>query len=194
MTDEEFVAELKKRTEKERYATGCFKGLPEDKHYEELNIAGFVLEYLRQPAASRKSEPHGPDTAPDVAVVLQTGERIGLEITELVDGALRREHASHRAAEGTYREWTEKEIAAELGLLIKRKDTDAHLRNHAPDYDAIWLAVFIGEQHINDFPGLVPKAIAHLTYRPALISRVFVVLDYLPGRSDSGYPVIEVLG
>lgn len=192
MTNEEFIAELKKRAAKNLYAAGCFKGLSEDKHYEELNIACVVLEHLGQPVASIKSEPHGRDTAPDVGVVLQSGERIGLEITELVDGDLRRQQASRRAADDAYRRWNEKEIAAQLDLIINKKDTNIHLKDHEPDYDAIHLAVFTGEDHINDFPDLVSKALAHLTYRPTLISRVFVVLDYLPGRSDSGYPVIDI--
>jgi hypothetical protein len=223
VTDDELMAGLAKRFEKSLYAAGCFKGLPEDKHYEELNIAGIVLEHNGVPVLSLDSEPYGPDTAPDVGITLQSGERIGLEVTELVDGPLRGRYARRRAAEhakelspkdvfdavlgtgidpvpadntfpafGEYRVWDEKEIAAQLDDLVERKDTNTHLRGHAADYDSIWLVVFTGEQHINDFPDLVQKAIVHITYRPTLIGRVFVILDYMPGQNDSGYPVIEI--
>jgi hypothetical protein len=192
MREGELIVELEKRAEKTLYAAGSVKGLPEDKHYEEIDVAHIVLEHVRRPVASVMSEPHGPDTAPDVGIVLQSGERIGLEVTELVDGDLRGQHVGRHIAEDLYRVWNETEIAMKLDALIQRKDTNIHLRDNASSYDAVWLAVFSGEQHINYFADLVQKAAAHVSYHPTLINRVFVVLDYVPGRSDSGYPVIEI--
>jgi hypothetical protein len=208
---ESLKADLAERADRSLYA-GLFKGLPEDKHYEELEVARIVLEHLGQSATSLVSEPDGPDTAPDVAITLETGVLIGVEVTELVDGDLRHQHVKRRDTEraqglsqkevfdaviqsgvdpvpeeipaAAYRVWDGVTVAEQIDALVRGKDKNKSLQDHAPNYHEIWLAIFTDEMTITQ--ELILYAKQKLTYRPTTIKRVFIV------RHHPDCPVVTI--
>ena len=209
------MADLERYADANLYA-GYFKGLPEDKHLEEIDVARIVLQHLGKEPVSIDLEPEGPHTSPDLAVLLDNRERIGIEITELVDGESRRLHAKRRKAERkqglsgkkaldviiqtgvdpvaghvspfAYANWNDATLAAKIDARVRTKDDNKHLRNAAKKFDAIWLALFTDEPMITVHMLLSAKE--KLSFHPSTINRIFVVLSYDP--AVRGFPVVDI--
>src|SRR6202035_3340201 len=97
MIDDDFDSYINayatKLADKAGYAWGL-KGIPgEDKQHEEVEVASIVLQHLGIEAEIEPSE------APDNAVQIKSGKRLGIEVTELVDGKMRGLYAARRKAE-----------------------------------------------------------------------------------------------
>jgi hypothetical protein len=123
---------------------------------------------------------------PDLVV----DERIGVELTELVDSnAIAAAAKQKRAGESpsVYRDWTERDLINRLIELIQRKDAGVPKRHVGlPDY---WLVIHTDE------PGLSPGQIeAYLQkWSPVscnLLTRAFLLMSYFP--EFGGRPLFEL--
>jgi hypothetical protein len=212
---DELMADLTRYADAHVYA-GFFKGLPEDKHLEEIEVARIVLQQLGKEAVSIDSEPEGPDTSPDLAVLLDSGERIGIEITELVSRQARHLHSKRRKAERqqglsskdaldgiiqtgldpvachispfAHANWDDATVAAKIDECVRKKDNNKHLQKNASNYDVVWLAIFTDEVMISR--DMVLSAKAKLNFHLRTIKNVFTVLSYDP--ADGCCPVVEI--
>ena len=100
MEDDDVAEALRRQVDRQVVYAPGLKGVPgDDKAFEELEVARLVLDHLGHSGCTLVSEPGGKDTPPDVAAMLPDGARIGIEVTELVDGEMRARHAKRREAE-----------------------------------------------------------------------------------------------
>ncbi|MGK7870417.1 hypothetical protein [Falsiroseomonas sp. E2-1-a20] len=100
MAEDDFTEALRRQVERQVvYAPGLKGVLGDDKENEEQEVACLILNHLGNSGYALVSEPGGKGTPPDVAAILPGGVQVGIEVTELVDGAMRAKHAHRREAE-----------------------------------------------------------------------------------------------
>lgn len=223
MTDEDLRKALAAYAD--RLVSGpVLKGLPRggghegDVKLEELEVARLVLKKLGHTVCDLESEPHGTGTLPDVAATLIDGSCIGIEITELVDGGIRRLHIKRRDAErdlglsqieATQLEmagrnptpdhisrfataiWTPETLLSELERILTVKDLKCgQHKDRGVDLSryAEMILAVFTGEHVTK--DVLNVAMRGFGLHPRHFSRVVIVLDYDPGIG--GYPVLPL--
>jgi hypothetical protein len=133
---------------------------------------------------------------PDVLLTREDGSRIGIEVTELVDGKMAAHHR-HLKTQGLpisygWAPWTPASIAAELSRIVAVKDSK--LKKATGNFSKLLLAIVTDEPAIDEVVGrqgvILSGAIAEL------IDRAFLILSYDPqadeGRFPNRCPVLEI--
>lgn len=121
---------------------------------------------------------------PDCEAIGIGGERIGIEITELVDS---KSAAAARA--GKHYEWKDWKDALipELQRILLKKDTPSDLKE--PPYPEYIVLIFSDEPWM-EHAYIEQQLAIHHFYTPKLITRAFLLLSYSPFIQS--YPCFEL--
>jgi len=152
--------------------------------------AACVLRNFLVAAGEKASGPLNlvrPDP-PDVMVESLDGRRIGIEVTELVDGDTIKRHR-YRKKRGEppafdFAVWTPGRIAEALFALIGTKDHK--LRNASDRFDELLVAIVTDEPAIDQWIARAGVSQCRPTVRH--IDRAFLVISYHPDNNVSVYP------
>jgi hypothetical protein len=121
-------------------------------------------------------EAQWPNDPPDCVAVTETGERVAVEVTELVD---QRMAALGRRVLGLHYDWTPAKTILRLQTIVGKKDRHCFgLR----EYARVLLLVHTDEMLLRGYAGdAVWEAVAACTFRrPANIDEVIVLVSYDP--------------
>ena len=129
---------------------------------------------------SRKDDP------PDCEIIVQDGERIGVEITELVDQEAIEEFKRSGDSLTNHSEWSNAKFVDRVSKIVKRKD-DPHRVNGGP-YDRYILLLHTDEAELN--AEQVEKMAESLSINTLTIDEVWILVSYDPNRN--GYPMIQI--
>lgn len=168
-----------------------------DRSLAEVGVAKALAEYLEH-AEGRSWEsvqrvPHDP---PDVLLISTSGERVGVEVTELVDPATveRHRHRKKIGANHSYdwANWSEDTLAKSLVNAVERKDEKLAARTK--DYDELILALATDEPMIT--LTLAEQALRKVSVSVEHLHRAYFILSYHPSADlnifPEGVPVLPV--
>lgn len=135
--------------------------------------------FFREP--KHRGEGNDP---PDCEAIGTSGERVGIEITELVDS---KSAAAARA--GKHYEWKDWKgaLIPELQRILSKKDISSNLKE--PSYPEYIVLIFSDEPWLDHDYAERQLAIHHF-HAPELITRAFLLLSYSP--FTKGYPCFEL--
>jgi hypothetical protein len=170
---------------------------PLDKRRAELGVVRKLASFLadREGLALHRIELI-KDDPPDVLLETIEGQRIAVEVTELVSEEAAQLHR-HRVKTGegdpyAHAIWTANSLAAKLSKMIATKEDK--LARRAESFDSIILAIVTDEPMIT--VDLAEKTLGICKPSLTQIDRSFLLLGYIgEGASASfpdGYPVLEI--
>jgi hypothetical protein len=148
-----------------------------DKSAKEYGIAYEFIKALEREGGPRitSAQRHGSgDDPPDCTLITGTGQRWGLEITELV---------SQKAIEVTkrggaaYATWPDSALIDRVGALIARKDIPAAKVKGGP-YDRYVLLIHTDEFFLS--AGRLQALLGNQIFKTSLIDHVYVLVSYDP--------------
>jgi hypothetical protein len=191
MTDIELAAIIRQALAARRgYADS--RSWPLDRGQEEFGVAqDFVEAAHAEPGAPYRElslRPAGADP-PDCEAIDSAGNRVAIEITELVHQKsverIAMQRKQNRSTEGVAAfEWNKQGLVSALQQRLEAKD----YRNRLKDgpYDSYIVVIYTAEHGLTE-AAVRPWLITHRFIAPRSIDRAYFSLDYEPGV---GYPLI----
>jgi hypothetical protein len=160
-----------------------------DRRLEELGVAGALCEFLEHSEGAfwKSREPIANDP-PDVLLVSTGGLRIGLEMTELVDGCTVERHRYRKkngiAQPYDWADWTVDQL--DSAILKVTESKDQKLASRSADYDEVWVAIYTDEPMIT--LDLASRALLTCAPHVRTLNRAFFLLSYDPAADKTVYP------
>jgi hypothetical protein len=179
----DLLAYLTKHSKRMRRYAGFFEW-PE-KAVKEYGIACQLIESLRALGDESLCDPRpfGESQAPDIVCSGSHGERIALEISELVCEESVRLNAQ---GQDVIRSWEPTEVRQAVSERLASKDEKTYFGG---PYDQIMVCLHTDETFLtHDWVQNALRGISFGPYRQ--LSRAFLLFSYCPGQQ--GYPVIEL--
>lgn len=176
------------RAKSREYATHWEWSL--DRGLEELGVAQALAEFLEHSEGwDWKSLERVQDDPPDALLVSTSGLRVGLEVTELVDGATVERHR-YRKKKGIpqpydWADWTVNQLGSAILKATESKDQKLAVRSAA--YDEVWVAIYSDEPMIT--LDLAQRALLTCSPQVRRLDRAFFLLSYDPGADKAVYPL-----
>lgn len=168
-----------------------------DRRLGEASVAQALADYLAHSEgrswASVRSNANDP---PDVLLLSTSGDRVGVEVTELVDASTVKRHR-HQKKIGTYypydwAPWTSDSLERSIVQATERKDRKLAAR--AREYDEVFVAIATDEPMIT--LELARQALRNCSARVNAIQRAYLLLSYHPEVDQlmfpQGIPVLSV--
>lgn len=155
----------------------------------EIAVAKALADYLvHSEGCSWASVSPVSDDPPDVLLLRTSGERVGVEVTELVDADTIKRHRD-RKKRGTiqaydWADWTIESLTSSIVAAIQRKD--GKLASRAGQYDELIVAIATDEPMIS--LELARQALQNSTTRVHTIHRAFLLLSYDPAVDKATFP------
>lgn len=119
---------------------------------------------------------------PDCEAEGLNGDRIAIEVTELVDGD---SAAAARVGKPIpWEPWGTQRLINEIEKRIQRKDNPATV--HGGPYDHYVLLIYCDERRVLDY-GLIEALRSHLFSKTKLITKIIFLMSYLPWEGYCPY-------
>lgn len=128
-----------------------------------------------------------PNDPPDCEGINVRGERVAIEVTELVDGEAIRAFKDGRVYE--WAEWTQEKFMTSLGQRIDAKDGRYPFLKDPPYEGGYVVVVYTDEPELR-YSTVMEYLTGHSIPKPKYISRVMLVLSY--DSSTQCCPYIEL--
>ncbi|MBW8617905.1 MAG: hypothetical protein KGO21_04295 [Hyphomicrobiales bacterium] len=216
----EFDEKEIKRYLYDRSSRSSIKGVPRlkddpgDKANEEIYVAELICKYLEIEHFKLWSEPLGSGKMPDVKVLTDRNEAIGIEVTELIDdstAAERRKVLKYQKENEIepaddyksyildttstpnynrlldYRIWTKENLQTKLEKIVTVKNEKLKNNKIPDDFNKMILAIFTGELIDIDMAESLSLDRAEFGGH---FDEVILILDYDPARQKE--PVIKI--
>ena len=134
-----------------------------------------------------------PVDPPDVLLQTSAGRRIGIEVTELIDGraAGHNRRASQSRAQHVIAIWTVDAVLAEIERRVTTKELKVSKAEGA--FDELWLAIATDEPTVD--LSMAEAACARCQVKTKHLSRGFLLLGYHPDALDrfpSGCAILPI--
>lgn len=158
-----------------------------DRSIEEAGILDNFTNALARDGRSffEQARHRGPNNdPPDCEAINSSGARIGIEITELVDGTSIEK--ARRCQSYNWKDWRE-DFVPSLGRLLHRKDAPAKLKGGP--YSEYVLLIHTDEPWL-DFDQARRAVSCHEFPATSLITSAYFMLSYCPRGSE--YPCISL--
>lgn len=160
-----------------------------DRRLEEIGVAKALSEFLaHSEGSSWASVQPVTNDPPDVLLLATEGVRVGVEATELVDGATveRHRYRKKKGLEQPYdwAEWTVQQVGSAIRKATESKDRK--LAAQAADYDEVWVSIYTDEPTIT--LDLARRALLACSIQVRTLDRAFFLLSYDPGADQQLYP------
>jgi hypothetical protein len=160
-----------------------------DKRRKELGIVETFVEALRASGDTRFGSPRSHSNKnhpPDCVAEGPGGQRVGIEVTEVVDeDAVRMNQQAHATEDRVWRFWKPEHVCRRVDELISQKDSAEF---HDGPYALRLLVIHCDEPHINS-PGFDLNPLRHK--KPAVTSQIdeaYLLLSYHPDpMAGEGY-------
>jgi hypothetical protein len=155
----------------------------------ELGVAEKLIEFL---GIDGRFDTHERES-PDLLFLASDGRKIGIEVTELVDGraAGHNRHAQRKGKPHVEALWNEASVAEEISRRLAIKDQK--VAKSAADFDEIWMALATDEPTID--MAMAEKSCAACVIDAACLQRAFLLLGYHPAalsRFPNGCAVFPI--
>ena len=160
-----------------------------DRSQAEVGVAQALADFLmHSDGRSWASVQPIADDPPDVLLLCTSGNRVGVEVTELVDEATVERHRYHKKV-GTYPrhewpDWTVNSLASSIVQAVERKDRKLTARTG--QYDELMVAVATDEPMIS--LALAEQALQMCSARVHNLQRAFLLLSYQPEADKRTFP------
>lgn len=196
VSDAHLASVLREYVSKQRgYAS--FFSYPPNRDAEEWGVAEQLRESMaldgREPFTDVTSRGRGDDP-PDCEATNSTGQRVAIEITELVDGdAIKAHQAARRSGSGApVPEWSQLKFLNSVTTLLIRKDRKGSQLKGGP-YPGGYVVVIPTDETMLD-PSTVAKYLeGHAFSGMRHVTQAFVLLSYMPSAEGKGqYPYSEL--
>jgi hypothetical protein len=167
-----------------------------DRTLVELQVARILRSYLALADAAEYGPMQPNRNDPPDVIIVAGDRRIGVEVTELVDGATVERH-QHRKKSGNqqpydWADWTHDSVAEAITRIVERKDRK--LAKTAGNFDHVIVAIFTDEPLVAR--GLAIEALQSCTAKVQHVDRAFLVISYDPSADTKvypdGYPVLPI--
>lgn len=185
---DEVVAIMHEARAKSRSYATYWEWAPE-RSQAEVGVAQALADFLmHSDGRSWASVQPIADDPPDVLLLCTSGNRVGVEVTELVDEATVERHRYHKKVD-TYpphewADWTVDSLASSIVQAIERKDRKLAAR--AGQYDELIVAVATDEPMIS--LALAEQALRMCSARVHNLQRAFLLLSYQPEADKRTFP------
>lgn len=193
---DEIVAIMREAQSKSRGYANYWEWAP-DRSLAEVGVATALAEYLAHvEGRSWASIQSISDDPPDVLLLSTSGDRIGVEVTELIDGKTVERHRYSKKIGTNYScdwvVWTGDTVARAVVQAIEKKDRK--LAERADQYDEVFVAIATDEPMIT--LELAQEALRNSAASVGKIQRAFLLLSYHPAVDTrlfpQGIPVLPV--
>ncbi len=157
-----------------------FFGWGSDRDIEELGVVTSLAESLETKgkkifsSLKRRGRPNDP---PDCEALDGDGNRIAIEVTELVDGKAIQAFKSSAVYE--WADWNKNKFIASLESLLSRKDS-RYLELKEPPYDGGYFIVIFTDEPMLDHSTLESYLQGHKFKKPVFVTRAFLLVSYDP--------------
>lgn len=128
-----------------------------------------------------------PNDPPDLEAVDDKGQRIGIEVTELVDRKAIQAYIEGRTSEAA--EWARNDFLISLHSLLRTKNNRFPKLKGAP-YPGGYVVVVFTDETFLPRPTVAQHLVGHTFSQLRDIDRAFLLLSYDP--SIKGYPYFEL--
>lgn len=182
----EIAAKMKAALENRRgYAD--FFGWSTNRNLEELNVLESLAESMKAEGTlffeSLKVRGRTKDP-PDCESLDARGQRVAIEVTELVDGSAIK--ASKAGNVDDWAEWTKDHFLASVGKLITKKDAK-YLGLKDPPYNGGYVLVIFSDEPMLMRTNVTEFLKGHTFENPKHLGRIILLLSYDPGLGRCPY-------
>jgi len=181
-TDEEKeILHLMREVRKKARGYADFFGWGSDRDIEEWGVVTSLSESLESEGKNlfsslkRRGRPNDP---PDCEAIDNEGNRIAIEVTELVDGKAIQAYKSGAVYE--WADWDKGKFISSLETLLSRKDSRfPELKE--PPYDGGYYLVIFTDEPMLDRSTVETYLDGHQFEKPEYLTRAFLLVSYDPG-------------
>lgn len=190
MTEDNEIFSLMRAAQAKARGYADFFGWPTDRDIEEWGVVSSLAESLEVDDAlffsdlKRRGRPNDP---PDCEAQNPHGERIAIEVTELVDGDAIRAFKEGRVYE--WAEWTKEKFLAVLAERITGKN-DRFPKLKEPPYHGGYVVIVHTDEPTLPRATVEAFLVNHQLVKPSHVDRVFLVLSY--DQTIGRYPYFEL--
>lgn len=185
---DQVVAIMREARAKSRGYASYWEWAP-NRSLAEIGVARALAEYLTH-SEERTWASVSPiiNDPPDVLLLCTSGERLGIEVTELVDADAIKRHR-HRKMTDTaeaydWADWTIERLTSSIVEAVERKDRK--LASRAGQYDELIVAIATDEPLIS--LELARQAIQNSAPSVHTVHRAFLLLSYNPAADKVTFP------
>lgn len=177
--DEEILAEMRAALVKARGYADHF-GWATDRDLEEWSVARLLIEALDKdglPSLTNLKRRGRPNDPPDCEALDFNGQRVAIEVTELVDADAIRKFKASRIHDPA--EWTKDKFLHALTKLITSKEARFPNLKGQPYGGGYHVVIFTAESNIS-MTSVEEWLSGHCFHKNTPDMRVFIILSYKP--------------
>ena len=192
--EERAIAQMMREAIQRARGYADYFGWPLDRDMEEVGVVQSLAETLDSDKALFFSDIRGrsrPNDPPDCEALSEIGERIAIEVTELVDGDAIRAYKSGRVYE--WAEWSRERFLEDMAGALRSKDS-RFPKLKEPPYPGGYVVVVHTDEPLLNYQQIGNYLLNYKFPRPAFISRAFLILGYEPKTGNCPYFELEFDG
>lgn len=170
-----------------------FFGWASNRDIEEWGVVTSLAEVLEAEnkeiftSLKRRGRQNDP---PDCEALDSDGNRIAIEVTELVDGKAIQAYKSGAIYE--WADWNKNKFISSLELLLTRKDL-RYKELKEPPYDGGYLVVIFTAEPMLDSLTVETYLQGYKFKKPKYITRAFLLMSYEPGVKRCPYYELQIM-
>jgi hypothetical protein len=179
--EEKEILELMREARNKARGYADFFGWGSDRDIEEWGVVTSLAESLELDGKTifnslkRRGRPNDP---PDCEALNHDGNRIAIEVTELVDGKAIR--AFKAGAIYEWADWDKDKLVNSLELLLSRKDS-RYTELKEPPYDGGYMIVIFTDEPMLDRSAVESYLRGYKFTKPQYVTQAFLLVSYDPG-------------
>ncbi|MEJ1378372.1 MAG: hypothetical protein RPU32_10425 [Candidatus Sedimenticola sp. (ex Thyasira tokunagai)] len=188
--EEKEIANLMRAARERARGYADYFGWAIDRDLEEVGVVKALAEAMGTSdelffsAIKGRGRPNDP---PDCEALSTEGERIAIEVTELVDGSAIRSYKSGR--EYDWAEWDKEKFLSGLADAVNRKD-GRYPKLKEPPYPGGYIVVVHTDEPDLNHSQVAEYLDGHIFQNPQYVTHAFLILGYEP--RTNGCPFFEL--
>lgn len=188
--EEKEILDLMREARNKARGYADFFGWGSDRDIEEWGVVTSLsesLEYEGNNLFTSLKKRGRPNDPPDCEASDNNGNRIAIEVTELVDGKAIQAYKSGAVYE--WADWDKDKFISSLGSLILRKDS-RFLELKEPPYEGGYFLVIFTDEPMLDRLTVESYLEGYKFKKPEYLTRTFLLVSYDPGVEKC--PIFEL--